>query len=166
MVLTYIDRPLVTVHCTVLLDGKLFLDCLRTDRCVRFTLHEVRQQVVPAPARIAESKPVLIVSLTTPAPKHAIQYSATTQCSALRNVSWSSIEIDLRHGREVPIVDAADIVADEAGDVDDRLAAICWAGLEEQNVDRWVFREAVRDRKTCRSASYDLPAVSSELFSS
>lgn len=139
----------------VLLNRELLSNLLGIDRRIRLALDEVGQQAVPVLSRITELGPVGVVALTTAVPEHTVQHRPASKHTTLRYVSRLAIKVNLRHRGEVPVVDTANVVADESWYRDQRRAIICWAGFEEEDVDTWIFGEAVGYCKTGWAASND-----------
>ena len=151
----HIDRPIVTMKVDILATGVLFGDGVRLDRSVAFALLEVRQHVVPAPAWVSQLHPVVVVCSAASIPQHAIEESASAQSAALRDGSGIAVEIGLWDGGEVPVVAAADVVANKTRNIDYVFAYVCWAGFEEEDVDVRVFGQSVRHCESGWSAADD-----------
>lgn len=72
-------------------------------------LHEVWQETIPAPSRIAQSFPGIEVVRPSAIPAHGIEDAAPTKDFPLRHWSSSTIELCLWHGNEIPVVNAANV---------------------------------------------------------
>ena len=100
-----------------------------------FRLQKIRQYVVPTPPRIAELRPMIVVTRLAPHVDHAVDGGAAPKYLAARIVDCSSVQARFRLGLEAPIylwvADAVEIADGNFGpDI-----VILSARLEQQNRD-------------------------------
>jgi len=72
-------------------------------------LHEIGKHATPSPSRVSQSFPGIKVVGSSAVPAHSIQDAASTKDFALGHWPSGTIELCLRYGDEVPVVDAANI---------------------------------------------------------
>jgi len=64
--------------------------------CVIFALHEVRKQIIPTPARIAESDPSIIISSATSCPAHTLRGRRVSNCFIRKKEMKETLKICVR----------------------------------------------------------------------
>jgi hypothetical protein len=87
-------------------------------------LLEPRKQVIPAPTRVIEGLPRIVVRVGSTRPDEAVQYAAPTHDSPSTVRSGEIVQKDLWDRRKIPIVRGMEIIADQAGDHDSRALVI------------------------------------------
>src|SRR5262249_39722241 len=121
---------------------------------VAFHAPEDRQHVLVAPAAVAELRPMIVVLPLPAYPHHSVDGARASEHAPAWDRNCSPSRIVLGFGAIEPI-HARPI--DEAREADRHLRErMCLASrLQQQNVKTAVLREAIGERRPCRSGSDD-----------
>ena len=106
---------------------------------------EYRQQVLPAPAWIAERRPVVVVLRMAADVDHRVDRTRSAEHLAARLVAAPAVQAGLRHGLESPVVDARGQDHRRAERHVDELRIVALARFDEADPDGRIFGQARGD---------------------
>ena len=118
-------------------------------------LAEVRQHVAPAPTRVAQRGPMVVVGAVAARVDHRVDGARAAQHLAARLVGAAAVESRLRHGVEFPVGLPGLGQQGEAGGAMDQHAAIRRPCFDQCDPHLRVFTEARRQYAPGRAATDD-----------
>ena len=118
-------------------------------------LQEVGQHVVPAPAKVAELAPAVVVRRLAPHVDHAVDRRAPAQHLAARVDEAAPVEARLRRRLHHPVgAGVADAVEVAHRDVHP-VVVVAAAGLQQEHAGAGVLGEPVREHAARRARAHD-----------
>src|SRR5581483_8358845 len=114
------------------------------DRDSRLDGLEKRNDVVVAPAGMAEVAPAVVVGTASAKVDHRVHRAASAQHFSARPIEAAAVEVLLRLGCEVPVDGRFEKLRERGGDVN-LAAAVGWTGFNQQDVYLGILRQTRGD---------------------